>query len=142
MLFFPLLFKAAAFISCKSLFQHLEWVDIHQRRAIVWARCFRSPLSLLCRFYGATTTHPPICHTIILYILTLQVFPIAAEDTGTKNLTIETFPILKHTFLFVRGLLQNSKSIGFASVHQNLFPFPRNLLQLDKIYDFLSSSLY
>lgn len=72
----------------------------------------------------------------------LQVFPVPAEDIGTKNLTTEMFPILKHTFLFVRWLLLNSKSIGFASVHQNLFPFPRNLLQLEKIYDFLSSSLY
>lgn len=32
----------------------------------------------------------------------LQVFPVPAEDIDTKNLTTEMFPILKHTFLFVR----------------------------------------
>lgn len=47
-------------------------------------------------------------------VLTLQFFPVAAENISTKMVTIETFPIIKHTFLFVKWLLLNSKSIGFA----------------------------
>lgn len=67
-------------------------------------------------------------------VLTLQFFPVVAENTSTKMVTIETFPILKRTFLSVKWLLLNSKSIGFALLWFIKFssPFPEICSDLTK----------
>lgn len=137
--------KVAAFVSCRSVLQHPVGLGAHQRRAIVQAQCFRYPLSLLCKSYGAATMHPPMCHACIWsHSVDIASLSHCCRKYRYKNGNRWDLPNLKTFFpLCEMTVIEQWKNrLGFASIHQNLFPFPRNLFWCDKIYGFLSNSLY
>lgn len=139
--FLTITLKVAAFVSCKSLFQHRVGVGAHQSRAIVWAQCFRYPLSLLCKSCGAAT----MCHTCIWsHSVDIASLSYCSRKYRYKNGNHWDIPNLKTYFPLCEMTVieQQKHRLCFTSIHQNVFPFPRNLLWLDKIYGFLSNSLY